>query len=456
MAHSILQTADVLTLHASEFASIEALQSELESAQKPVLVFATASRLPEFLSILRVTDDVCDEDAPAILKSFRLNRLRRLAQSSGPGKDCVDPLTQLLNRQSFSQRVGDMASIASDENPVSLINCDLDDFKRLNIDFGHAEGDKMLCKVAKCLEENSGESTYVGRLAGEEFGLVCVGDNASARELAETIRKAAAKLRLENGASITVSLGITTATSPVDGSELFERSTEALYAAKSSGRDRWCCISDLESQSIASGHDIEVAGLENMARVLTERVAKVITMRSRKLLTHVRKEADVDGLTGCFNRRYLDRRLQSEFNNRSDQPLSVAFLDLDYFGQVNKSHGWSTGDKLLVEVCNTIRDHIREDDWIGRYGGEEFCIVMPNTRPEDCESTLSRIREAVESATFESVKQREPIPMTVSIGGTCALQRDADFSDMLERASEMALLAKNSGRNQVRMTTSVA
>ena len=349
-----------------------------------------------------------------------------------------------------------MASIASDENPVSLINCDLDDFKRLNIDFGHAEGDKMLCKVAKCLEENSGESTYVGRLAGEEFGLVCVGDNASARELAETIRKAAAKLRLENGASITVSLGITTATSPVDGSELFERSTEALYAAKSSGRDRWCCISDLESQSIASGHDIEVAGLENMARVLTERVAKVITMRSRKLLTHVRKEADVDGLTGCFNRRYLDRRLQSEFNNRSDQPLSVAFLDLDYFGQVNKSHGWSTGDKLLVEVCNTIRDHIREDDWIGRYGGEEFCIVMPNTRPEDCESTLSRIREAVESATFESVKQREPIPMTVSIGGTCALQRDADFSDMLERASEMALLAKNSGRNQVRMTTSVA
>ena len=452
MAHTInLQTTTVSTLNAREFATVESLRSAIELAQTPILLLATASELPELLSILRESDDICLDDAPEALKSFRLNRLRQSIVSAGPSKDRLDPLTQLLNRQTFVRLVHDMAQSASNERSISLITCDVDFFKRLNDEFGHAAGDEMLCKLANCLQDISGASVSIGRLGGEEFGLVYVAGNQEARTLAETLRLATQKLKTNAGASVTISLGIATARTSQRGSEILDKSTNALYAAKSNGRDCWCCIGDLETQSRASGNDIEVTGLENMARVLAERVANVITMRSRRLLTHVREEADIDGLTGCFTRRYLDRRLESEFENRTDNPLSIAFLDLDYFGQVNKSHGWTTGDKLLVEVCDTIRDHIREDDWIGRYGGEEFCIVMPNTSPEKCESILSRIREAVESSHFESAKSADHVPMTVSIGGTCAQNSDSSFSEMLDRAGEMALLAKNSGRNQVRM-----
>ena len=453
MAHAIsLQTPSVTTLDAREFASKETLQTAIEASQGPVLLFAPASDLVEFLSILRDTDDVCLDDAPEALKSFRLDRLRRLANSISPGKDCLDPLTQLLNRQTFVHLVHDMAMLASNGKQVSLITCDVDNFKQLNDQFGHATGDEMLCKLANCLQENTGDTVSIGRLGGEEFALISNETNLDARKMAEALRLATSKLKSNTGASFTISLGIATAESPITGSELLEKSSKALYGAKSGGRDCWCCIGDLESESRANGNDIEVTGLENMARVLAERVANVITMRSRRLLTHVREEADVDGLTGCFNRRYLDRRLDCEFQSRNKEPLSVAFLDLDYFGEVNKKHGWSTGDKLLVEVCDMIRKIIRDDDWIGRYGGEEFCIVMPNTSAKDCEIVLSRIRAAIESAKFKATKDDTYVPMTVSIGATTAMVGDSDYSEVLERASQMTLNAKNKGRNQLCMS----
>ncbi|QEG23300.1 diguanylate cyclase [Mariniblastus fucicola] len=449
MAHSInLQTPQVATLNVCDFASFQSLQSAINSATDPVLLVASASELPEVLALLRDRDDVCLQDDPESLKSFRQDRLARMKHLTRPGKDCVDPLTQVHNRQTFVHFLRDMAGMASIEHPVSLLMCDVDHFKKTNDENGHAAGDEVLCELANCLQQATGDRGSVGRMGGDEFGIVSDCSNDEAKTLAENLRLAADKIRVASGATTTLSIGIASAQQPQRGSELLERATKALYAAKSKGRNRWFCIGDLETQSKVEGNDIEVAGLENMARVLVERVANVITSRSRKLLHDAREEALIDGLTGCFNRRYLDRRLKAEFDERGDSPLSVAFLDLDYFGHVNKEHGWSTGDKLLIEVCELIRQQVRKEDWLGRYGGEEFCIVMPTTNAVECEIVLNRIREKVASSDFRSARS-EPVTMTVSIGATSACENDRDYSEMLERASEMALLAKRSGRNQV-------
>ena len=212
---------------------------------------------------------------------------------------------------------------------------------------------------------------------------------------------------------------------------------------------------DLEAESLAEGNHIEVVGLEIQARVLAERVANFITMRSRNLLDKVRLEADMDGLTGCFTRRCLDRRLQIEFGNPNDWPLTVAFLDLDHFGAVNKDHGWQTGDKLLLEVCDAIRDQLRNSDWLGRYGGEEFCLVMPNTTLDEARQILSRLRETIEQTEFTSVKQQS-VPMTVSIGAAMARPDETSYTELLARASDQALKAKRTGRNQICISAAAA
>lgn len=435
-----------------DYASLELLTSAVTQSAAPVLVITSASELQNILSILRDEDDICLRDSPQVLKQFRLDRMQSKGHSNDNVNNSLDPLTQVSNRQSFMETLDHFVSTATCGQPVSVILCDIDDFKRLNCEFGHAAGDEVLMLIADCFRTTAGSKTTIGRLGGDEFAFVGSLKNQQAKDLADALRDSVSRIPQHDGNQLTLSLGVATTSYPMPGSELLDKSTEALYAAKSNGRDRWNCIGDLEAQSRLKGHDVSVAGLENMARVLAERVANVITMKSRKLLSHARNEADVDGLTGCFNRRYLDRRLESEFNGRAESQLSVAFLDLDHFGQVNKSYGWSTGDKLLVEVCDTIRDHIREDDWIGRYGGEEFCIVMPDTNRDECQAILARIRRTIERTEFTSVKSGNPVSVTVSIGATSAIRDDSSFSDMLERASEMALFAKNSGRNQVCMS----
>ncbi len=454
MAHSInLQPQSVSIMDTGDYCSIAAIQAAINIASGPVLLVATASELPDVLSILRPEDDICLHETPEILKSFRHRRLENRQQANSADDTCVDALTRLLNRQTFCRALRDAATTATQERPASLILCDIDNFKQMNDTFGHAAGDEMLCLIADCFRKFVGSDSLVGRFGGDEFAILCPLNNNPAKGLASTLRDQLSELETHAGARITMSLGIATADCSQKANELLEKANKALYAAKSKGRNCWICIGDLETQSRDAGHDIEVTGLENMARVLAERVANVITMRSRKLLNHVREEADVDGLTGCFNRRYLDRRLACEFDSREDSPLSIAFLDLDYFGQVNKKYGWSTGDKLLVDVCNTIRDHIREGDWIGRYGGEEFCIVMPNTTASECRMILSRIRQTVELTQYTSAREESPISMTVSIGAACATSDDGDFSEVLERASEMALTAKRNGRNQLCVAT---
>ena len=224
---------------------------------------------------------------------------------------------------------------------------------------------------------------------------------------------------------------------------------QACYAAKSKGRNNCVSYGDLLRDCESSGQQhVDMLSLQHQARVMAERVANVITLRSRKLFDAARQEADVDALTGCYTRRYLDRRLQSEFDDAGELPLSVAFLDLDHFGRVNKQFGWPTGDKVLREVCQTVREAVRESDWIGRYGGEEFCVVMPGATMEEAYGILTRIREIVENTAYQS-EQGDTVPVTLSIGAADVVSGDSSYKELLDRASKQAQRAKQEGRNRV-------
>lgn len=436
----------IQTLDSKNFDGTEALRIAAQKTHEPVLLIVDETELTEVLCWLAEKDDVCLSDSPAELVEYRQQSLA--AEVEG----LRDPLTNLLNRQRFEHLLNESASTADFNRPVSLLLLDLDYFKIINDQHGHAVGDEVLRDVAGLLREKEPEFSAVARVGGEEFSILLNGDESDAAELAESLRGLIEEAIVSDGIRITTSIGISTTRVSTNSQTLHEQADQALYSAKDQGRN--CCVSygQVVAHSKNSGQQVEVLSLENQARVLAQRVANVITMRSKSILNSARQEADVDGLTGCFTRRYLDRRLADEFadanSETAETPLCVAFFDLDHFGHVNKQFGWPTGDKLLVEVCDVVRERIRETDWMGRYGGEEFCVVMPGIDLNSAQKVMQRILKAVESTDFATEDGR-PVAMTLSIGLAMATATDAGAASLIDRASGHALTAKNRGRNQL-------
>ncbi len=158
---------------------------------------------------------------------------------------------------------------------------------------------------------------------------------------------------------------------------------------------------------------------------------------------------DHDELTAVLNRRGTWRSLQRihAHAKRVGQPYCLAMLDLDHFKQVNDGYGHAIGDRVLVDIAETLRRGLREADWIGRWGGEEFLIVLPSTREVQALMVLERLRRAVNEREIEVDGHR--ISVTVSAGiAACQPLRDTP-GDVLERADTALFRAKASGRNQI-------
>jgi two-component system, cell cycle response regulator len=157
-----------------------------------------------------------------------------------------------------------------------------------------------------------------------------------------------------------------------------------------------------------------------------------------------------DGLTGLYNHRHVHELLQEEHERckRNGDPLAVAMLDLDRFKQLNDTHGHQTGDVVLADTARILRENAREVDMIGRYGGEEFIVILPEATEAAAVRFAERVREAVERHVFRSGDKE--IQMTVSGGVASASAPDLLQPDELIRRADMALYeAKNGGRNRV-------
>ena len=172
---------------------------------------------------------------------------------------------------------------------------------------------------------------------------------------------------------------------------------------------------------------------------------------SRRKATELRLEylVDHDELTALLNRRGIWQAVQRlhAHAKRMRQPYCLAMLDLDHFKQVNDGYGHAVGDRVLVYVAETLRWGLREADWIGRWGGEEFVIVLPSTREVQALIVLERLRRAVSQRAIEV--QGHTIYVTLSAGIAACQPLQDSAHDLLERADSALYRAKALGRNRI-------
>jgi diguanylate cyclase (GGDEF)-like protein len=154
----------------------------------------------------------------------------------------------------------------------------------------------------------------------------------------------------------------------------------------------------------------------------------------------------VDGLTCLFNRRHIDEQLRKELSTarRHEQPLAVLMLDIDHFKNVNDVEGHPAGDRVLQEFAARLLTVTRDGDVVGRWGGEEFIIIAPQTNVEQASTLGERVRAAVADRPVDLGDHS--LSITVSIGCAVGLGTPAE---LVERADTALYRSKTEGRNRV-------
>jgi diguanylate cyclase (GGDEF)-like protein len=157
-----------------------------------------------------------------------------------------------------------------------------------------------------------------------------------------------------------------------------------------------------------------------------------------------------DALTGVQSRRWLDAMLPQlcTAHGKLGDAVSIAVVDIDHFKRINDTHGHRSGDAVLAAVAKTLRAKLRPSDHVARFGGEEFVVILPQTRLPGAQIAAERLREAVHAAAMLAADGGELPNVTVSIGLAERLDGD-DAGSLLERADAALYRAKRNGRDRV-------
>ncbi len=171
--------------------------------------------------------------------------------------------------------------------------------------------------------------------------------------------------------------------------------------------------------------------------------------------TRLYSQSITDRMTGLYNSRYFE---QAYFDcmaeaTATQKPITLAISDIDHFKKFNDTHGHAAGDEVLKHVAKIFAACVRpgHDDLVFRYGGEEFCMLLPNASPEESMQVLERYRKMVESSPLEYMDKK--LAVTVSIGMATAPIDGKDCKDLFEKADETLYTSKREGRNQIRHFT---
>jgi two-component system cell cycle response regulator len=193
------------------------------------------------------------------------------------------------------------------------------------------------------------------------------------------------------------------------------------------------------------------ARLRSMLRI--KRLQEALEEREKELLEvneRLRHMSQTDGLTGLDNRRHLNERLEEMFQHaqRLAEPFSCVMCDLDHFKSVNDTYGHQAGDEVLKQLAQILKDEAREIDRVGRYGGEEFMLLLPGTVLDAAVTFAERVRKRIEGNTFTF--PGGTITRTASFGVSGWPHPKIKACDSLVRAADDALyVAKETGRNRV-------
>ena len=192
----------------------------------------------------------------------------------------------------------------------------------------------------------------------------------------------------------------------------------------------------LLSASVIKDPEGKPTGFMGVSRDITER--KIIE-------EELKASATLDKLTGIYNRRKLESLLESELERaaRYGSQLSLIMIDVDFFKKINDTYGHLAGDDVLRALSVVVKDNIRKADFFGRWGGEEFLILAPETAGEETSELAEKIRRLIETHPFENVGG-----VTISCGIT-QFQENDGLDTFIKRADDALYRAKNQGRNRV-------
>ena len=235
-------------------------------------------------------------------------------------------------------------------------------------------------------------------------------------------------------------------------SEVSENRTTGVWAIKSENEVIGAIAAGSYMDKLA---DSDIDYLTLLAKQIS------VTVQKANSYGEMLKFATLDALTGLNNRRQFEIRLNQEVATakRKKKPLCCIMLDIDYFKKVNDTYGHSAGDCVLKNVANVIKQELREYDIASRYGGEEFCILLPYTTLNEAGFVAQRLRKAVEKTDINITEEQlagETINVSISVG-VSSYDESIKLPQQLYQNADMALYeAKRRGRNRVIMYNDIA
>ncbi len=349
-----------------------------------------------------------------------------------------DELTGSHNRR-FLLGLVDREKERSDRNgrPFCLCLFDLDFFKRINDSFGHASGDAVLRAFAEAVQGQIRATDAFGRYGGEEFLLMLPETPApDAVVLAERVRRVVAALRcVHEGREIamSVSVGVAEYRLGEGAAQAIARADEALYGAKSLGRNRVQCHDADQRKAVAAQPDgAPGAALDASSARLPD-------------------GAQCDQLTGLLNRSLLRDRLRHAMDRakRNRRLVALLLLNINRFKEINDELGIEAGDALLSQVGATIRSTLRDADTVARWGGDEFIALLEDLGSESdahrvAEKILDRFGLPLQVAGRECF-------VTLAVGVALYPAADCDLDALLKRADIAMREGKRWGENSVQL-----
>lgn len=392
-----------------------------------------------------------------------------------------DPLTGCLNRRAFFEKAEYLFLHATQNNTdLACIMADIDHFKAVNDNYGHATGDKVIKMMAAELTAQARPDDLVGRYGGEEFCIVLPGANsAEAVSVAERVRiqvQKSSKGRFASSNGITVSLGV--ACLSVDAtilSEIINQADKALYVAKESGRDRVVAWDDSQGstdsgeQDTVENQDVPVVSVEGYHNAddpdecqdtegrskpdyelqkLKKRIGELEEQLTYSLEASD-KESGRDMVTGLPNRLLFNDRISQALarGQRNDQFAAIVVINIDMFQRINDALGFVVGDKLLKKAAERLAGILRDTDMVvlldngassttlSRTSADEFGILL--TDLNDSETVTWIVKRILDSMSVSLEIDGHEIFISCS-AGVSLFPHDGDSADTLLRNANAA------------------